>query len=386
MDLGAPLTVWGGLPLRVLDKTRAARARPLLMLAGWRISGCVSFPPRVCAHPVLLAADRGCRLLLLLAAGAGLLRVGCRSAAPAAACRGVRRVLLPGPPCWSCWKSMSWPGRTRTRRVALRRSLPPCSIWPLPLWLAPAAAGFWRSLLDAAAAGLLLLLAAAGCRCLLLAVAAGSCSGRSWQSPVEPRKWRTTGLTRWNWRSFRAAAHHRAERARTRAEAPMRDICGYRARRPRRYPRGKSRKREDRWRRGSRTGSACSTCATRAPAQADFRLPVSSRAREWPPRPRGCATTSAAWEAMGVAARCGVMARWLGAVKARATDIGEADAVDTGGCHTSLPPGLHHHGQHRRLAGGCAQGVREPQVAGHEHLDADGRDREPGRRLSARRA
>ncbi|MGB3797876.1 MAG: aldehyde dehydrogenase family protein [Alteraurantiacibacter sp.] len=41
------------------------------------------------------------------------------------------------------------------------------------------------------------------------------------------------------------------------------------------------------------------------------------------------------WEAMGVAGRCGVMARWLNAVKARAADIGEADAHDTGGCHTS---------------------------------------------------
>src|SRR5690606_29930368 len=47
-----------------------------------------------------------------------------------------------------------------------------------------------------------------------------------------------------------------------------------------------------------------------------------------------------AWEAMGVEARCGVMARWLGAVKARAAQIGEADAVDTGGCHTSYLQGF----------------------------------------------
>ena len=46
------------------------------------------------------------------------------------------------------------------------------------------------------------------------------------------------------------------------------------------------------------------------------------------------------WEAMGVAGRCGVMARWLGAVKARAGDIGQADAVDTGGCHTSYLQGF----------------------------------------------
>ena len=32
--------------------------------------------------------------------------------------------------------------------------------------------------------------------------------------------------------------------------------------------------------------------------------------------------------------------RWLGAVKARAADIGEADAHDTGGCHTSYLQGF----------------------------------------------
>ncbi len=47
-----------------------------------------------------------------------------------------------------------------------------------------------------------------------------------------------------------------------------------------------------------------------------------------------------AWEAIGVQGRCGVMARWLGAVKARAADIGAADAVDTGGCHTSYIQGF----------------------------------------------
>ncbi|WP_338242846.1 aldehyde dehydrogenase family protein [Aurantiacibacter hainanensis] len=47
-----------------------------------------------------------------------------------------------------------------------------------------------------------------------------------------------------------------------------------------------------------------------------------------------------AWEAMGVQGRCGIMARWLGAVKARAADIGEADAHDTGGCHTSYLQGF----------------------------------------------
>lgn len=47
-----------------------------------------------------------------------------------------------------------------------------------------------------------------------------------------------------------------------------------------------------------------------------------------------------AWEAMGVGGRCAVMARWLGAVKAQAMAIGEADAVDTGGCHTSYLQGF----------------------------------------------
>jgi len=47
-----------------------------------------------------------------------------------------------------------------------------------------------------------------------------------------------------------------------------------------------------------------------------------------------------AWEALGVGGRCAVMARWLGAVKARAAAIGEADAADTGGCHTSYLQGF----------------------------------------------
>ena len=46
------------------------------------------------------------------------------------------------------------------------------------------------------------------------------------------------------------------------------------------------------------------------------------------------------WEAIGVGGRCAVMARWLQAVKARAGDIGEADAHDTGGCHTSYVQGF----------------------------------------------
>lgn len=47
-----------------------------------------------------------------------------------------------------------------------------------------------------------------------------------------------------------------------------------------------------------------------------------------------------AWQAMGLAGRCAVMARWLGEVKQRAAAIAEADALDTGGCHTSYLQGF----------------------------------------------
>lgn len=47
-----------------------------------------------------------------------------------------------------------------------------------------------------------------------------------------------------------------------------------------------------------------------------------------------------AWSAMGLAARSGVMARWLAEVRKRATEIAEADAADTGGCHTSYLQGF----------------------------------------------
>ncbi len=46
------------------------------------------------------------------------------------------------------------------------------------------------------------------------------------------------------------------------------------------------------------------------------------------------------WAALPLEARCGVMARWLAEVKSRAAAIGEADAVDTGGCHTSYLQGF----------------------------------------------
>lgn len=71
----------------------------------------------------------------------------------------------------------------------------------------------------------------------------------------------------------------------------------------------------------------------------DRTLAVSSRA-EVADKAARLRAAQPAWEALGVEGRCGVMARWLGAVKARAQDIGEADAVDTGGCHTSYLQGF----------------------------------------------
>jgi succinate-semialdehyde dehydrogenase / glutarate-semialdehyde dehydrogenase len=47
-----------------------------------------------------------------------------------------------------------------------------------------------------------------------------------------------------------------------------------------------------------------------------------------------------AWSDLGLAGRTAVMARWLGEVKKRAADIAEADAKDTGGCHTSYLQGF----------------------------------------------
>jgi succinate-semialdehyde dehydrogenase / glutarate-semialdehyde dehydrogenase len=73
--------------------------------------------------------------------------------------------------------------------------------------------------------------------------------------------------------------------------------------------------------------------------QIDHTLAVSSRA-EVAEKAARLQANQPAWEAMGVEGRCGMMARWLGAVKARAGDIGEADAVDTGGCHTSYIQGF----------------------------------------------
>jgi len=46
------------------------------------------------------------------------------------------------------------------------------------------------------------------------------------------------------------------------------------------------------------------------------------------------------WAAMPLDARLHVMRRWLGEVAKRKDDIAEADAADTGGCHTSYLQGF----------------------------------------------
>ena len=73
--------------------------------------------------------------------------------------------------------------------------------------------------------------------------------------------------------------------------------------------------------------------------EADRTLRISSRS-EVADKAARLRRAQPAWEALGIDGRCGVMARWLGVVKARAADIGEADAVDTGGCHTSYLQGF----------------------------------------------
>lgn len=87
--------------------------------------------------------------------------------------------------------------------------------------------------------------------------------------------------------------------------------------------------------------SATAMLAVRNPrtGSADHSIPVSS-AGEVAEKAARLRENQRAWEAMGVGARCGVMARWLGAVKESAMAIGEADAVDTGGCHTSYLQGF----------------------------------------------
>lgn len=73
--------------------------------------------------------------------------------------------------------------------------------------------------------------------------------------------------------------------------------------------------------------------------QADYKLPVSN-AREIAAKAARLRNNQQAWAAMPLEQRIGVMGRWLEAVRARAAEIGETDAIDTGGCHTSYLQGF----------------------------------------------
>src|SRR5690606_33909141 len=73
--------------------------------------------------------------------------------------------------------------------------------------------------------------------------------------------------------------------------------------------------------------------------QSDFRLPVSN-AREIAAKAARLRNNQRGWAAMPLEARIGIMAQWLGAVRSRAAEIGERDAIDTGGCHTSYLQGF----------------------------------------------
>jgi succinate-semialdehyde dehydrogenase/glutarate-semialdehyde dehydrogenase len=83
------------------------------------------------------------------------------------------------------------------------------------------------------------------------------------------------------------------------------------------------------------------TLAVRNPrtGQTDFELPVAT-AEEVAARSALLREGQKAWAAMGLQGRSGVMARWLAEVRKRAAEIAEADAADTGGCHTSYLQGF----------------------------------------------
>jgi succinate-semialdehyde dehydrogenase/glutarate-semialdehyde dehydrogenase len=70
----------------------------------------------------------------------------------------------------------------------------------------------------------------------------------------------------------------------------------------------------------------------------DFMLPVTP-AREVSLKAARLREAQKRWAARGMDGRIAVMQRWLGEVAKRANAIVEADAVDTGGCHTSYLQG-----------------------------------------------
>src|SRR6185369_4747217 len=90
---------------------------------------------------------------------------------------------------------------------------------------------------------------------------------------------------------------------------------------------------------GTRTSTR--TLAVRNPrtGRTDFDLPVAT-AQDVATKAAQLRESQKAWAAMGLAGRSAVMARWLGEVKKRAAAIAEADAEDTGGCHTSYLQGF----------------------------------------------
>ena len=71
----------------------------------------------------------------------------------------------------------------------------------------------------------------------------------------------------------------------------------------------------------------------------DFDLPVAT-AEEVAAKAARLRANQKAWAALGLAGRSAVMARWLGEVRQRTAAIAEADAADTGGCHTSYLQGF----------------------------------------------
>jgi succinate-semialdehyde dehydrogenase / glutarate-semialdehyde dehydrogenase len=71
----------------------------------------------------------------------------------------------------------------------------------------------------------------------------------------------------------------------------------------------------------------------------DFDLPVADAAQVAATAAR-LRAQQPAWAALGLAGRSAVMARWLAEVRKRAAAIAEADAEDTGGCHTSYLQGF----------------------------------------------
>lgn len=83
------------------------------------------------------------------------------------------------------------------------------------------------------------------------------------------------------------------------------------------------------------------TIAIRNPrtGRTDFDLPVAT-AHDVAAVAARLRASQPAWAALGLAGRSGVMARWLGEVRKRAAAIADADAEDTGGCHTSYLQGF----------------------------------------------